>query len=347
MLKLSIRTKASITPLIEVPEIGYDFETGKNDKSLDEHLTKFTLRVFLKWQKYRCFVDIHPRFIDPSARMADGQHPLKFVFDRLRKQGCMATPVTGIDHNMECQDAIKEAVYKDGRGLCLRIRLEDAVKPDIKQSFDMNLAEIGMMVGECDLILDLGAPNFEPVEGFAKLIVAVMRNIPYLPDWRTFTMIGTSFPSSMGEVRESPATIQRSEWLLYKKIIEILNEAKMRLPTFGDYAIHHPDAHHLDMRIIKPSATIRYTANNSWFIVKGPNVRDHGYEQFRGHCGTVITSPHYLKPEFSYGDRYIDDCASGVAKTGNLSTWRMVGTNHHIEKVVSDVSSLFGSSGNP
>ena len=38
---------------------------------------------------------------------------------------------------------------------------------------------------------------------------------------------------------------------------------------------------------------------------------------------------------------------AGSVGTGNLTTWRRVGTNHHIEKVVQDVSSLFASSDTP
>ncbi|MEI7881504.1 MAG: hypothetical protein WCI95_11585 [bacterium] len=37
-----------------------------------------------------------------------------------------------------------------------------------------------------------------------------------------------------------------------------------------------------------------------------------------------------MGPKFSQGDKYIYDCATGTAGTGNLTTWRKVGTNHHL-----------------
>ena len=60
-----------------------------------------------------------------------------------------------------------------------------------------------------------------------------------------------------------------------------------------------------------------------------------------------MASAGSMGPEFSEGDRYISECAGGSAGTGNLTTWRKVGTNHHLEKVVRDISSLFGSSAAP
>lgn len=99
----------------------------------------------------------------------------------------------------------------------------------------------------------------------------------------------------------------------------------------------------MDMRLVKPAGTIRYTIDDAWFIVKGPNVRDHKFGQYKGHCQTIMASGYYAGPDFSEGDEYIEKCAKGIGSTGNLYVWRRVGTSHHIEKLVRDVSSLFCS----
>lgn len=341
MLQLSSASKEFITPLIEVPEIGFDFETNTNKKTVDEHLSPFAKRVRSNWQMRPCFVDLN--LIDTSKLMADGRHPVNFVFDELRAQRCLATPVIGINRSRKYQQAVERVVSKDRRGLCLRISLEEASKTTIKASVEDLLAKNDLGVSECDLVIDLGAPNFKPVEGFVKLIEVIVQKMPFLSKWRTFTISGTSFPQSMAEVGQGLTTIKRFEWLLYKDLINRLNKVRVRLPTFGDYGINHPDVLPMDMRILKPSATIRYTIDDAWLIVKGPNVREHGYSQYRGHCKTVIASSHFLGSGFSRGDEYIANCASKIAKTGNLSTWRMVGTNHHLEKVVHDISSFYDS----
>lgn len=339
---LSNQTKKSITPLIEVPEIGFDFETRRPAKSIDEHLAPFAERVRKKWGTRSCFVDT--RLIEPAKRMAHRQHPLTFIFDALRAEKCRAIPLTGLDRDDELQNAVREVIKKDKLGMCVRLDIEEAAKPNLTTLIGSLLKKVSLKMTECDLVVDLGAPNFEPLSGFTNLIVnQIVRNIPSLSRWRTFTLCGTSFVSTMAELKLGQNTLPRFEWQLFTRVAKSLGAAGFRLPTFGDYAISHPDVLSLDMRLVKPSATIRYTADESWFIVKGPNVRDNGYTQYRAHCLTVINSPYYLGPTFSYGDQYIEDCASGSAGTGNLTTWRTVGTNHHLEKVVVDISNWFGS----
>jgi hypothetical protein len=195
-----------------------------------------------------------------------------------------------------------------------------------------------------DLILDLGAPNFVPVSGFTKLVASLLRKLVRLYSWRTITVIGTSFPMTMAEISGTAQLVKRQEWLLYELLVDELRQTRTPFPSFGDYTICHPEVLQVDMRIVKPFASIRYTTNKAWFILKGTNVRDNGYGQFRDLCKKLIESPYYRGKNFSESDRYIWDCAHGIASTGNLTTWRWVGTNHHIESVVLEIANFFGSS---
>ena len=45
VLQLPISTKRLFTPLIEVPEIGWDFENEIETKTIDEHLAPFAKRI--------------------------------------------------------------------------------------------------------------------------------------------------------------------------------------------------------------------------------------------------------------------------------------------------------------
>jgi hypothetical protein len=120
----------------------------------------------------------------------------------------------------------------------------------------------------------------------------------------------------------------------------MLAKAGVRVPAFGDYAINHPDLLQKDMRLLKPSATIRYAIDDAWLIVKGRNVRDYKYGQYRGLAKSVLNHSSFLGTNFSRGGKYISGCANGIESTGNLSTWRWVGTNHHLEKVARDLSNF-------
>ncbi len=343
--RLSDMAMGSITPLIEVPEIGFDFENRTKSKSVDEHLAKTAKRIKDKWCGRPCFIDM--QLLDPSERMTDGRHPVRHVFDDLRSRECFAIPVTGINRDADYQQAVNQVVSQDKRGLCLRISIEEAAGNNLKTAVDGALETGDLKARECDLVLDLRAPNFKPVEGFVKLVAGIIGRIPYLQQWRSFTLIGTSFPSSMAEVKKGESTLPRYEWILYKMLVSSLAEADVRPPTFGDYGISHPDVLLLDMRLVKPSATIRYTIDNAWLIIKGLNVRDYKFDQYKQHCQTIVDSTFYSGEGFSQGDEYIANCARGTEKTGNLSVWRWVGTNHHIERVVRDISSFYDSSGTP
>ena len=174
-----------------------------------------------------------------------------------------------------------------------------------------------------------------------------MSSLVYLNEWRTFTLLGTSFPETMASVKKGGEIIPRHEWLLYKMLVPNLLEAGLRLPSFGDYAISHPKVIELDMRTVKPNATIRYTIEDAWYIAKGENVRDYGYAQYHELSQKILASHHYCGPTLSWGDDYIQTRADKNAKTGNLSTWRQVGTNHHIEKVTQDIANFYASASTP
>lgn len=337
--RIPIKMKSLFTPLIEIPGIGYDFENKTETKTIDEHLAPFAKRVYEKWGVSPCFVDLS--LIKSVKRMATGSHPVRFIFDGLRAKRCQAIPVTSFLGDTEYQREIKVAFATDKNGVCLRITIEQAAKSTLKNEIDSLLSTLGINSNDCDLVLDLGTPNFVPLEGFSKAIQTIVSSFPYLDDWRTFTLLGTSFPESMGSVKKGGEIVPRYEWQLYKILINNFQKAELRPPSFGDYVINHPKELELDWRVVKPAATIRYTIEGSWCIVKGDNVRDYGFEQYHELSQKVLASRYYYGSAFSWGDGYIQTCSNKSAKTGNLSTWRQVGTNHHIETVIRDIASFY------
>ncbi len=342
--RLSTPTRQKMTPLIEVPKIRWDFQKRRYAKTIDEHLDQFPNRVHKKWKGGPVFVDLIN--IRASERMASGIHPVRFVFDELRDLAPSAVPVSGIERDAEYQKGIREAIDRDGLGVCLRVRIEQAASSSFGGEVESFLSKLEIEPIKCDLVLDLCAPNFVPITGFARIIRGIVKALPHLPDWRTFTLLGTSFVHTMAEVEIGGQVISRYEWELYEQLISDFNDIGLRLPSFGDYAISHPDVIDQDMRLLKPSAKIRYTIDNGWYVVKGRNVRDERFgkfEQYRELCRIITRSPHYCGSNFSWGDQYIKDCADGSGKTGSLTMWVEVDTNHHIEKVTQDIASLYAS----
>lgn len=342
--RLNDAIKNNFTPLIEVPEIGWDFEKGENIRTLEKHLELFTKRVANKWGKASCIIDL--RCIQPSSKMQGGVQPVRFIFNKLRENCCSAIPTINLNNDNAYQQEIKTILKEDKNGLCLRISLVQASKQTLKKDIDRILEILTIQSEEIHLILDIEAPNYIPLDGFIKLIKIIISNLPYLNKWRTFSILGTSIPETKSSIKKGVSILYRYEWLLYKKIIKDFLKEKLRLPTFSDYVINHPRIlPPLDMRLFNPSAIIKYTIDDKWFMVKGKGTKEeNGFKQFRDLSKIIISTQHYCGPNFSYGDDYIEKCANGNTKTpGNLTTWIQVGTNHHIQKVIKDVANFYDS----
>jgi hypothetical protein len=337
--RLGHGTKEVITPLIEVPEIGWDFETNEEAKTLDAHVEKFAKRVVEKWGERWAFVDLQ---LVSRDRMANGRHPVGYVFDDLAARGAFAIPVTGVGRDGAYQAEVSKVVSRDRNGACVRATLQEVSSGQFPVALVSLLRTLALRPNDAHFILDLESPSFEPLEGFTKMVIKLMSKIPAINRWRTLTICGTSFPETMGEVERGVEIRKRFEWLSYKLLCRTLAPVDRR-PTFGDYAIAHPALLRVDMRRVKPAASLRYTIDDAWYIAKGRNLRDNGNEQYRDQCANLISSGLFMGERYSAGDEHIRKCAARLVDPGNLTTWRWVGTNHHLRKAVMDISSLSAS----
>lgn len=342
LLNLHSYSKIDVTPLIDIPEVGYDFEKEEPANTIDEHLGLFANRLASKWENKWAFIDLE--LIAPNERMIDGRHPMKFIFDEVRNRNALAIPVTGLTRDNAYQRAVFDVLSADKSGVCIRLRFEDIQPPGFEDRLKSLLNRFNLTPDICHLIVDLQAPkNYEPLDGFTKMACLLIGRLPYLNEWRTFTVCGTSFPQTMGQLKPGVHIIKRYEWLFYKRLLGQLKARQFRIPTFGDYAIAHPEHVRKDPRLLKPAASIRYAINDAWYVVKGSNVRDNGTTQYVNFCRALVRSGLFLGSGFSDAGDYISKCARGRTRPGNLPTWRRVGTNHHIEKVVFDLASLTAS----
>ena len=198
---------------------------------------------------------------------------------------------------------------------------------------------MGVSPSDADLLLDLRALN--PADGITLTgnVLTLISRIPLLEQWRSLALAATGFPANLtGLPPAGLSLIARLEWVLWRNVVS--RARRLRLPAFADYGIAHVEPSEVDPRIMRPSASIRYTVDEAWLILKGRNLRDHGYGQFHDVCRHLIQRPEYAGPDFSSGDRYIERCANDRTGTGNLTTWRRVGTSHHIAFVVSQLATV-------
>jgi hypothetical protein len=333
---LSPELKGFLCPVIEIPPVTWNHEGNAPAKTIDQHLQKVGVNVERAWGRTQpIFVDL--TWIENGQRMADGTHPAIYLFRALRTRGVQALPVTGLVRDQEYQRAYRDVVQQDGRGVALRLQREDlAESDDLAIQVANLLSYFGTPQREADLILDLRS-----VDGSSQIedVVSMIDALPKLDQWRSFALCGTAFPVNlMGIPPSARSSLPRTEWALWRELVSTRSLA--RNPNFGDYAIASPEPSEVDPRIMRPSASIRYTTEENWLILKGQNLRNHGFTQFHDVSRMLVSASEYSGPNLSWGDRYISECARNRVGTGNLTTWRKVGTSHHLAYVLRQLANL-------
>ena len=340
---LRSNVRRALTPLVEIPPIPWDYEEDKPARTIDKHLKKVGQKLEAAWgTEYDLFVDL--LWISETERMNDGEHPLRFVFRSLRDRGLSAIPVVGLLRGADYLEVCRKIANRDKRGVCIRVQREDFVDfDDLVATLDQTLDSLAVKTQNADLILDLRALTPSERSMDAGAVIRLIKKLPALTQWRTFTLTATSFPPNLTGLPPSDSSlISGEEWDLWSAICT-QRRTLPRIPAFGDYGISHPEPSEVDPRVTRPSASVRYTCGGCWLVMKALNLRDHGFQQFHEVSRELVARDEYSGRSFSWGDTYIDDCAAERVGTGNLTTWRKVGTSHHLAFAVRQLATHFGS----
>ncbi|MDH5548198.1 MAG: beta family protein [Gammaproteobacteria bacterium] len=335
LYKLKTKVKDKIVPLIVIPPIEYNFEERKMKHTPHEHIDPFPKKFCTKWGTRHALIDLHDSLEDKL--MDDGETVIAHVFQSLLKEGCNITPVTGFSKSSGYQSDIKKILKGNDKGVAFRIFLEELMEPSLNNSINDLLKTLQIERKQVDLILDLEQPqSFEPYVTFSKALSHRIATIKQLSEYRSLVIIGTSL--QLSEVSKPGGKVQRHEWGLYKELLtNLVNTGQT--PSFGDYTIENPKFISGDMRLMKPAGKVVYTIADYWYVTKGKAFRGNE-SQMVDHCQSIINSGHFSGSDFSIGDKRISDTATGKEGTGNLSTWKQVGVNHHLTKVVEQLSNL-------
>jgi len=330
--------RSKLTPLIEIPQIPYDFVNEVPARTINQHLEKVTQQISESWGiKSHFFLDLLR--INPDERMENKEHPLAFLANDARQKKLKMIPITELDKDEEYQAQIKKINLQDENGICLRIYRDDFGDAKLlEDGLNRLMKFLETNYENVDLILDLEyiPPEYEKM--IMDFLPATINSIPNLNNWRTFTFVATSFPEYLIDIApNSINAIRRSEWHIWNYL---LKSKINRKPSFGDYVIAYPKITEIDPRVMKVSANIRYTTDNDWLIFRGSNLKREGYDQFHDLSHVVVNHRNYSGEEFSSGDLFIKKCANRKVTPGSLTTWRRVGTNHHLTFVANQITSL-------
>jgi hypothetical protein len=338
---LSAKAKNAIVPLLELPPIPWDFTEECPAKTIDAHLQDVAEKIEQSWGFDPILIDF--LWLSDGDRLSNGEHPAEFVLQTARERNLALIPIIGPTRTDDYIEVIAGTIRQDKRGACIRIQPEDLTDfPDLATTILELLNRAGTGLRDSHLLIDLRSISYD-ADPDLGLALRFLDLIPSLNEWSSVILSATSFPENLMGIPPSESTpIPRREWQLWRNLWDC-SDRPSRMPTFGDYAISHPEPAEVDPRVMRPSASIRYTTSEAWLVLKARNLKDHGFEQFHEVCRNLIEDDQYAGRGFSWGDTYIDDCARVRVGTGNLTTWRRVGTSHHLELVTRQIEDYTGS----
>lgn len=336
--------KARLTPLFAIAPVAWDYEQEQPAKTVDQHVRGHALEIAQCWGTNTAFIDlVH---LAPEARMADGSHPLTHLVAEAATAGLSLEPVVALSSDAAYRAAANNAAASSGTGVCLRLPPEQWPGNVAAADITALLQELGGTPADADLVLDLGDSVGANPALLAPAVRSALDATQQLGNWRSITVAGGSFPGSLADIPRGETMIERREWTLYTALVNAGN-APTRLPTFGDYAIAHPDpVVDVDPRTMSISAAIRYTSDADWLVAKGqlykgPAGTGQGGAAMVPVAAAVVASTHFRGSGYTAGDTWIADTANGVGGGGNPEAWRRAGTSHHLRTVTDQIASLY------
>jgi hypothetical protein len=180
------------------------------------------------------------------------------------------------------------------------------------------------------LILD-----FQAIAGRGINFAPWINRIPLLEVWPSMTFLSGAFPKDLANLAKNEQhVLQRGDW---ESWCDLLNRHPTRLPTFGDYTIQHGIFEEHEGKHFNFSASIRYASPDGWVVMRGEGVLNEegpGYAQWPANAQLLCERPEFCGPNYCWGDTFVKDMSTQLARTGSAKEWLAAGINQHITMVV-------------
>lgn len=280
-------------------------------------------------QMERAFVDttLFDQAQKEQEKPLDG---LVTLFDQSLIRLSAAVPVVRLTDTVSRREQLRDVVT-NGRGAALRL---PANAIDKGAEITALLKDLQLRRDNVDLIVDLGyVKDGSLYDGKSELFAELAKLLAGEPRWRTFTVLAGTYPKTIPKGM-GPHHYVRHDLRAYQRLRAAFKRQRLRLPSFGDYAIINPEA--------KPTSgtgagggswpLIRYCTADSWVIWKAVRAAKRGepspYLELARACAQ---HPLFMGPKFSDGDLYIDLRAIAEKTSGGNSTsYIQNDVNHHV-----------------
>ncbi len=288
----------------------------------------FTKMVAFKLTGRTLYIDFH--------HLEENKHRvnlLELILQEISMNNIKAILVFSVEELNKYSKTIIESGIKS---LAIRINGNeiDSLK-EIKAQLKTNL---DIPINQVDLIIDHKSLQ----GGDNQLYVREYERITEKDVWGRLIFAGASFPVDlMGYPPYSEHDIPRIEWQQWKYLAEKHDNKNI---TYSDYTIRSSQLP-LAKFGISPSANIRYTHDDIWFLVRGKSIKHDpkGNKQYYDISNTILVDAKYAGENHCEGDKLINMCANKKCGPGNQTTWITAGITHHITTVVEQLSSFLGT----
>jgi hypothetical protein len=221
--------------------------------------------------------------------------------------------------------SLRELALVQQRGFAIRLSALDLRQAGWQRKLESLVKQAGLANTAVDLIVDYRA--IESAPGNYAAVVAAVRAVG---DWRSVTLLAGAFPEDLsGLPKNDQHLLPRTDWLAWRDFVLAGGDAR-----YGDYTIQHGIFREHEGKGMNFSASIRYTGEADWVIMRGESVRSEmGYEQWPANAELLCARREFRGPTFSAGDLYIKTMASQTIETGGAKSWLTAGINHHLAMV--------------
>ena len=333
---------AFLTPLIElVPDNFIHVDKKGHTTKLNNTVVtnKVAAQIFQSWDGRPFFLDLYNL---PKEILSPGSnHPLFLLGQYASNLGLRLVPVIGIDRDHDYTSAVVAVLGMFRQGACVRLTITDVTRPDLSQALRSVISTLKLGFEDIDLLID-----YQIIESNAPTLDVVSGLIPNLHEWRSFIVAGGAFPKDLSDLAKNQKHIlPRTDWVNWRN--QVTSKIPLlRVPIYGDYSIQHAKySRHIGH--LRYSASIRYTTDENWIIMRGEDVFNPNGPRFKQYPDWAIllcNLPEYCGENYSSGDKYIKDMSLQSAVTGDASSWLQAGINHHMTFVVRQLANLFGPS---
>lgn len=336
-------TKKLLMPLIEIPPIEFDYNANKEKKTIDDHLQKNIKTINKSFSSTPFFFDVEQV---KDKILSNGKYPLENFLIDSSKLNLNAIPVIYINSDLNIVNIIKNS-YDSKLISELCIRIEKSQFPKINNFLNSITSLTNIPQNKIHLIFDVKYIDDSNKSNIYHSLFIAVNNLVNPSTWASISIISSSFPNNLPQSTDSTFTIQRNEFKLWSKLTDSINNNCQI--QYGDYCILNPEYIQMNPKLINPALKLIYTIKDNFLVYKGKSFRDYGSLQMQSKCADLITKSCYSGSNFSYGDLYINNTATGNGKInpktkavtfGNPATWVAVGTSHHIKFTISNLSNI-------